>query len=191
MMMTTIVRIAACSEATLTPRKNAADHPISQVLRTRQQGAPGATSSRTGAERNAIAIDKPLIGKETAQVLPSVLALELSDPKPLGGPIAFTIESQGAAVVIRPVAPLAYSTAARVALTDVADVAGNQLTRCGPGELLDASVGCHDRPADRRGRAPRGTVCADRWQRREPRAQRGRRRDRRYLPAIHAQGRRA
>ncbi len=38
-----------------------------------------------------IAIDKPLIGKETSALLPGALAAELGDPKSLGGPIAFTI----------------------------------------------------------------------------------------------------
>jgi hypothetical protein len=75
----------------LTPRNSGADHPIPQVLRTRQAGDPGAAASHAGADPNVISIDKPLIGKETSQVLPSVLAVELGDPKALGGPIAFTI----------------------------------------------------------------------------------------------------
>jgi len=76
---------------TLTPKNTGADHPIPQVLRTRQNGDPGVASSRTGAARNVIAIDHPLVGKQTAQVLPSALAIELGDPRALGGPIAFTI----------------------------------------------------------------------------------------------------
>ncbi|HEU4734715.1 MAG TPA: Ig-like domain-containing protein [Kofleriaceae bacterium] len=75
----------------LTPRSTGADHPIPQVLRTRKAGDPGPADSRAGAERNVISIDKPLIGKETSPVLPSVLAAELGDPKALDGPIAFTI----------------------------------------------------------------------------------------------------
>jgi DNA-binding transcriptional regulator YiaG len=75
----------------VTPKRIAADPPIPQMLRTRQAGDRGAAASHAGAERNVISIDKPLIGKETSQVLPSVLAVELGDPKALGGPIAFTI----------------------------------------------------------------------------------------------------
>ena len=76
---------------TLTPQNTGADHAIPEMLRTRQPGDQGPALSRAGADRNVIAIDKPLIGKETAQVLPSVLASELGDPKALGGPLAFTI----------------------------------------------------------------------------------------------------
>jgi len=83
-------RVAPTS-ITLAPAGTGADHPIPETLRTRQAGDRGPALSRTGAERNVIAIDKPLIGKETAQVLPSALAAELGDPKALGGPIAFTI----------------------------------------------------------------------------------------------------
>jgi methionine-rich copper-binding protein CopC len=64
---------------------------IPQVLRTKQDGDPGRVPSRAGGMPNAITIDKPLIGKETENVLPSALAAELGDPKALGGPIAFTI----------------------------------------------------------------------------------------------------
>jgi hypothetical protein len=65
--------------------------PIPQKLRTRQEGDPGPEHSRSGATPNEIVIDKPLIGRETSQMLPSVLAAELGDPKAIGGPIAFTI----------------------------------------------------------------------------------------------------
>jgi hypothetical protein len=75
----------------LTPRRTGADRPIPQVLRTRQMGDRGPAGSRTGAERNVVVIDTALIGKATAQVLPSALAAELGDPTALGGPIAFTI----------------------------------------------------------------------------------------------------
>jgi hypothetical protein len=44
-----------------------------------------------------------------------------------GAAVPAAIESHGAAVVIRPRAPLAYGTTYRVALPDVADVAGNRL----------------------------------------------------------------
>jgi hypothetical protein len=79
------------AQITLTPRSTGADHPISQVLRTRQMGDRGPVTSHAGADRNVISIDKPLVGKETSQVLPSVLAAELGDPAALGGPLAFTI----------------------------------------------------------------------------------------------------
>lgn len=65
--------------------------PIRQVLRTRGADDPGPEVSRSGAERNVIVIDKPLIGREESAMLPSALAAELGDPKALGGPIAFTI----------------------------------------------------------------------------------------------------
>jgi hypothetical protein len=83
-------RVAPTS-ITLIPKSTRANPPIPEVLRTRQMGDPGPAASRAGADRNVIAMDKPLIGKETAQVLPSALAAELGDPKALGGPIAFTI----------------------------------------------------------------------------------------------------
>ena len=76
---------------TLTPSNSKGTITIPQVLRTRQKGDPGPETSRSGAERNVIAIDKPLIGKETSKLLPASLATELGDPKALGGPIAFTI----------------------------------------------------------------------------------------------------
>jgi hypothetical protein len=79
------------AEIALTPRRTGADRPIPQVLRTRQMGDPGAAESHAGAERNVISIDEPLIGRQTSQILPSVLATELGDPTALGGPIAFTI----------------------------------------------------------------------------------------------------
>lgn len=41
--------------------------------------------------------------------------------------VAAAVESHGAAVVLRPLAPLAYGTIYRVLLSDVADVAGNRL----------------------------------------------------------------
>jgi hypothetical protein len=44
------------------------------------------------------------------------------------GPVATTIESHGAAVVVRPLAPLGYSRIYRIVFNDVADVAGNKLT---------------------------------------------------------------
>jgi hypothetical protein len=44
-----------------------------------------------------------------------------------GAQVAAAIESHGAAVVIRPLARLAYATSYRVLMSDIADVAGNQL----------------------------------------------------------------
>lgn len=49
-----------------------------------------------------------------------------------GTVVPSVIESHGAAVVVRPVAPLAYSTGYRVSMTDVADVAGNKLPATNP-----------------------------------------------------------
>lgn len=75
----------------LTPRASEGATPIPQVLKTRAAGDPGPLRSRSGATPNEIVIDKPLIGREVSQMLPSALATELGDPKALGGPIAFTI----------------------------------------------------------------------------------------------------
>ena len=75
----------------LTPVNSRGTSPIPQVLRTRQPMDPGPSTSQSGAAKNVISIDKPLIGREEATLLPSTLAAELGDPKILGGPIAFTI----------------------------------------------------------------------------------------------------
>ncbi|MBA3459382.1 MAG: Ig-like domain-containing protein [Deltaproteobacteria bacterium] len=75
----------------LTPSNSRGTQTIPQVLRTRQANDPGPEHSRAGAERNVIAIDKPLIGKESSTLLPVALDAELGDPKALGGPIAFTL----------------------------------------------------------------------------------------------------
>jgi hypothetical protein len=45
----------------------------------------------------------------------------------VSGPVATTIESHGAAVVVRPVAQLGYSRIYRIVFADVADASGNQL----------------------------------------------------------------
>jgi hypothetical protein len=65
------------------------DDPIRQRLRTRQPTDRGRPMP-AGAVRNLIAIDEPLIGKQTSQIQLSVLEAELGDPA-LGGPMAFTI----------------------------------------------------------------------------------------------------
>lgn len=49
-----------------------------------------------------------------------------------GTTVPSVIESHGAAVVVRPLAALAYSTSYRVVLSDVADVAGNKLPATNP-----------------------------------------------------------
>lgn len=46
----------------------------------------------------------------------------------VSGPVQTTIESHGAAVVLRPLAPLSYSRIYRVVFQDVADTAGNKAT---------------------------------------------------------------
>lgn len=75
----------------LTPHDSGADHPIREVLKTRQDGDGGPELSRTGVKRNEITIDKPLVGRETAQIQASTFDAELGDPAILGGPIAFTL----------------------------------------------------------------------------------------------------
>ncbi len=75
----------------LAPINSRGTNPIPQVLRTRQANDPGPETSRSGATKNVIAIDKPLIGREESALLPANLAAELGDPKILGGPIAFVI----------------------------------------------------------------------------------------------------
>ncbi len=64
---------------------------IKQILRTRGATDPGPKQTRSGAARNTIAIDKPLIGKTTSNLNNSALHAELGNPKALDGPIAFTI----------------------------------------------------------------------------------------------------
>ena len=65
--------------------------PNLQTLRTRLEGDPGPERSRAGAVANQISMNKPLIGKETLQMIDSALTAELGDPQVLGGPIAFVI----------------------------------------------------------------------------------------------------
>lgn len=75
----------------LMPVDSRGQTPISQVLRTRGEGDPGPAVSRSGSETNVIAIDKPLIGKETSPLLPAALEAEMGDATVLGGPIAFVL----------------------------------------------------------------------------------------------------
>ncbi len=75
----------------LIPQSSGAGMPIPQTLRSRLSTDPGPAQSRAGADRNVVIIDKPLIGREVSQVLPSTVAAELGDPTALDGPIAFTI----------------------------------------------------------------------------------------------------
>ena len=81
----------APTQFTFTPLNAKGSGIIKQVLRTRGKDDPGPRASRAATERNVIVMNKPLIGKESSNVLPSSLAAELGDPKALGGPIAFTI----------------------------------------------------------------------------------------------------
>jgi hypothetical protein len=74
---------------TLVPEPGAAVPPIAQVLHTRDRGAPGPAAPHVGEDRNAIAIDSPLIGRSALAMQPSALAIELGDPK--ANPLAFTI----------------------------------------------------------------------------------------------------
>jgi hypothetical protein len=84
----------AARTITLTTHDSNARNPIPQILRTRQDGDPGPAATRSGAGRNVVVIDKPLIGREQARALPAALRAELADPKALaelGNPMAFTI----------------------------------------------------------------------------------------------------
>jgi hypothetical protein len=74
----------------LIPQDSGASRPIREMLRTRQDGDPGAMISRAGAAANMISIDKPLIGVATSKVMAGAMVAELGDPS-LGGPIAFTL----------------------------------------------------------------------------------------------------
>ena len=64
---------------------------VTQVVRTRGSGDPGAASPRFGIAPNAMAVNATLIGSNSATFQPSKLALELGDATTLDGPIAFTI----------------------------------------------------------------------------------------------------
>ena len=78
--------------ATLTPHDSLGGNtPIAQMLRTRGSNDPGTAASRFGVTTNAMALDSPLIGSNSATFESSTLAAELGDPNALGGPIAFTI----------------------------------------------------------------------------------------------------
>ncbi len=84
-------RLAATS-VMLSPRDTrGTGGPIKQVLRTRQMGDPGPSATRAAAPPNVIAIEKPIIGKETSNLMAANIATELGDPAALDGPIAFTI----------------------------------------------------------------------------------------------------
>ena len=87
-------RALAPATATLVPLDSGAARPVLQVARTRQPGDPGPDRSRSGAEPNVIAIDKPLIGRELVTLLPGAMQIEMGDPRALeerGHAIAFTI----------------------------------------------------------------------------------------------------
>ncbi|HEY5937729.1 MAG TPA: Ig-like domain-containing protein [Kofleriaceae bacterium] len=87
-------RALTASSASFVPLGSGATTPILQTARTRQDGDPGPARSRSGADRNVISIDKPLIGRENVSVLPGTMQIELGDPKALeerGNAIAFTI----------------------------------------------------------------------------------------------------
>ncbi|MFN0250084.1 MAG: Ig-like domain-containing protein [Kofleriaceae bacterium] len=75
----------------LAPVNSRGTTPVSQVLRTRGEGDPGPETSRAGGVTNVIAIDKPLIGKESSALLPVALQAEMGDATILGGPIAFVL----------------------------------------------------------------------------------------------------
>ena len=70
-----------------------------------------------------------------------------------------TIESHGAAVVVRPLTALAYSTSYRVVLSDVADVAGNKLPATNPITFTTARFVNTDAPVEVTAIHP-GVPCA-------------------------------
>ena len=76
---------------TFTPTQSRNGPPVLHALKTRQDGDPGPETTISGAPANVIAVDKPLIGHNESKFLPTTLIGEISDPKALGGPIAFTI----------------------------------------------------------------------------------------------------
>lgn len=102
----------------LTPVRGGIDHPIPELLRTRRDGDHGPAESHAGAARNAIAIAEPLIGALSSQVMPSVLATELSDPTASASSIAFTIrrgqrmQAQGLEIQLGGVVPAGLATGA-------------------------------------------------------------------------------
>jgi len=102
----------------LTPVRGGVDHPIQERLRTRRDGDPGPAQAHAGAARNAIGLAEPLIGALTAQVMPSVLATELSDPTASARSIAFTIrrgqrmQAQGLDIELGGVVPAGLATGA-------------------------------------------------------------------------------
>jgi Bacterial Ig-like domain len=84
-------RAMTATTFSLTPANSLGAGKIAQVLRTRQTSDPGPAVTRSGSDRNVIAISKPLIGAQTIAVQPGAINAELGDPKALNGPIAFTI----------------------------------------------------------------------------------------------------
>jgi hypothetical protein len=64
-----------------------------------------------------------------------------------GGVVPSALESHGAVVVVRPLAPLSYSTIYRVMLSDVADVAGNLLASTTMVQLATPALAATTTPA--------------------------------------------
>lgn len=71
------------------------------------------------------------------------------------GPVPAAIEIHGAAVVVRPLAPLLYSTNYHVVMSDVADAAGNKLAATTMLQFATPSLVASDKPA-----APTGPIQA-------------------------------
>lgn len=76
-----------------------------------------------------------------------------------GTPIDFVVESHGATVVVRPVAPLLYSHGYEVQLIDVADVAGNSLGDTSPLQFATPTLDGTDVPVQVAAVHP-GVPCA-------------------------------
>ena len=137
-----------------------ADHR-SEARRRRRHEAADARSRRHRRRRRPISSpgDRHRADLQRAGRSRSSCAPAASGSRTPRQPVAGVIESHGAAIVVRPLAPLAYSTSYRVVLTDVADLAGNQ--RCPrPLGFSTPRVRGHQRADDRGRRASRRAVCA-------------------------------
>jgi hypothetical protein len=89
-----------------------------QLIATSPDPAPAELPIDTGIE---LIFDEPV---DVARAAAGGVTLQ-----DVGGrPVASTIESHGASLVVRPNAPLAYSTGYQVVLSDVVDLAGNALS---------------------------------------------------------------
>ncbi len=108
-----VLELITDSKASATP-----DTTAPSLLTTSPDPAPAELPIDTGIE---LIFDEPVDVERAAAG-----GVTLEDAG--GKPVAATIESHGAALVVRPNAPLAYSTGYQVVLSDVVDLAGNALS---------------------------------------------------------------